>query len=496
MTVSRAGAEGADRVHGGGRSRAGTSVKPVRIVISYRRDDSAGHAGHLYADLRPKFDVFMDIDNIPPGSDFAEVIHDAIADCDVMIVLIGQSWLTATDRKGRRRIRKADDFVRLELEAALKSEIKVLPVLVEGAEMPSSEDLPTSVRALARRNALEISDRRWSVDVGELITVLEELAREKARRSAAPTRVEKPHSPAEPAGQPPVLALSQTAVAIDGIEPGDDVPPRRIDVSNRGGGTLDWTVETAADWLDVHTERDFFTIRMRPRPGVNRASVVVRDRASGMAETVTVRVTVTELPATPRPVAPTTPPSPAWPVAATTPSSPPARSGTSVPTSSRALTRPALIMVALAVPAALIVGLLLLFGGNGGGGGAASLVVAVPSTEVWTSTAVRVEAGHTVRITATGEVRPATERQGVANGPDGLPSLEGFPHTLSFPTNVLQGQKHAALIGRIGESGTPFFVGAQKSFTADRGGVLYLGINDTGVDNNAGEFRATITTET
>lgn len=170
-----------------GTSGDGIDIPPMRIVMSYRRGDTAGHAGHLHADLVQRFgqdQVFLDIENILPGSDFSEVIDDAIHGSDVLLALLGKDWLTATDRNGRRRLDKGEDFVRMELEAALNRGVRVIPVLVQGAEMPDAEDLPATIKAFAKKNAFEISDRRWRADVDELIRLLEQVAHAKAKQLA------------------------------------------------------------------------------------------------------------------------------------------------------------------------------------------------------------------------------------------------------------------------------------------------------------------------
>jgi hypothetical protein len=150
----------------------------ARIFISYRRDDSGGWAGRLYDRLSQHFgrdNVFMDIDTIEPGLDFVEVIEQAVGSCDALIALIGRQWLTITDTSGRRRLDNAEDFVRLEIAAALARNIRVIPALVQGARMPDSTDLPDVLRTLARRNAVEISERRFHDDVDHLITVLDKV---------------------------------------------------------------------------------------------------------------------------------------------------------------------------------------------------------------------------------------------------------------------------------------------------------------------------------
>ena len=140
------------------------------IFISYRRDDCQAQANGLNDGLCHRFpgaEVFIDVDSIPPGVDFEEHIQRSIEGCDVVLVLIGDNWLDR-DASGRRRIDDPDDFVRLEVAAALEREKTLIPVLVEDARMPRPADLPEGLTALARRNAIELSDRRWRADVDRL----------------------------------------------------------------------------------------------------------------------------------------------------------------------------------------------------------------------------------------------------------------------------------------------------------------------------------------
>ena len=142
-----------------------------RIFISYRRDDSRGYAGRLQGDLSRRYSdehVFRDVE-IPPGADFGEYITGLVNKCNVVLAIIGPGWLDARDREGERRIDKPDDWVRLEIEQALARDgVEVIPVLVDGARLPPREELPESLLALRRRNAFELSDRRWDYDVGQL----------------------------------------------------------------------------------------------------------------------------------------------------------------------------------------------------------------------------------------------------------------------------------------------------------------------------------------
>lgn len=148
------------------------------IFISYRREDTEGHAGRLFEGLRARFgddSVFMDVVAIEPGVDFRQVIDAKIAKCDVLLALIGRQWLSAGDGSGVRRIDDAQDFVRLEIAAALKRGIPVIPVLVQGARMPSAEQLPDDLSDLAFRNAVELTHARWESDLGVLAKALARL---------------------------------------------------------------------------------------------------------------------------------------------------------------------------------------------------------------------------------------------------------------------------------------------------------------------------------
>jgi TIR domain len=178
-------------VSGPSGTRAATGF---RIFLNYRREDASGHAGRLYDFLRHgggevagfgKEQIFMDIDTIAPGVDFRRVIEDAVGSCDVFIAVIGRRWLDATDASGRRRVDKGNDFVRLEIEAALAREIPVVPALVQGAEMPSAEELPETLDDFAHRNAVELSDARWAYDVSRLAAWLKTVEEEKAHREQA-----------------------------------------------------------------------------------------------------------------------------------------------------------------------------------------------------------------------------------------------------------------------------------------------------------------------
>ena len=101
------------------------------------------------------------------------MINNAVGSCDVLLALIGEEWLTISDEEGRRRLDDPDDYVRLEIEAALARNVRVIPILVDGAPMPRAEELPPSLAKLVRRQALELSPSRFDFDTGRLLKVLD-----------------------------------------------------------------------------------------------------------------------------------------------------------------------------------------------------------------------------------------------------------------------------------------------------------------------------------
>jgi hypothetical protein len=145
------------------------------VFICYRRDDTAGWAGRLQADLQAGLTgavVFRDIDAIPPGVKFDEYIADAVGTCDVLIAMIGPHWLDGADAQGARRLEDPNDLIRLEISTCLKRDIRVIPALVGGARLPAASELPDDIRELARRQAYELSDSRWTADSRRLIAAL------------------------------------------------------------------------------------------------------------------------------------------------------------------------------------------------------------------------------------------------------------------------------------------------------------------------------------
>ena len=164
------------------------------MFVSYRRDDSSGYAGRLYADLSQQLgedNVFIDIDSLVPGADFVDAIADTLAACDLVLVVIGRSWLSMTDAQGRRRLDNDNDFVCMEVDEALERSIGVIPVLVGGAVMPAPDELPEKLVRLARRHAMDLSDRRWPADVHELLIAIHKTKDQGALRQRDVDRIVK-----------------------------------------------------------------------------------------------------------------------------------------------------------------------------------------------------------------------------------------------------------------------------------------------------------------
>ncbi len=152
----------------------------IGIFVSYRREDSSGYAGRLFDSLHPHLGrdrIYMDVVTNEPGIDFVKTIEAALKACRVLIVLIGKKWVNLTDASGRRRLDDPDDFVRLEVAAAIKRGARIIPVLVEGATMPNASQLPPELKRLTRFQALEISDSRWDHDLGRLVEILKKIGK-------------------------------------------------------------------------------------------------------------------------------------------------------------------------------------------------------------------------------------------------------------------------------------------------------------------------------
>jgi hypothetical protein len=201
------------------------------IFISYRRDDTEGEAGRLYDDLVRYFDedsVFMDVAGINPGVDFRKAIDDNVANCGVLLAMIGPAWCSIKNADGTRRLDDPNDFVRLEIASALARDVAVIPVLVHDAKMPRPTDLPENLKNLAFRNSVEITHARWNSDVQLLTAALGRYVAPAAATDTAPVhatvavQLPPPSPPAQkdrssrPSSMPLIVGIVAAAVVALG----------------------------------------------------------------------------------------------------------------------------------------------------------------------------------------------------------------------------------------------------------------------------------------
>src|SRR5215831_10082603 len=207
----------------------------AKVFINYRREDTAPYAGRLYDHLTAHFgedQVFIDIDQIEPGEDFVEVINRKVGTCDIALVAIGPNWLRPIEASGKRRLDDEEDFVRMEIVAALQRKIRVIPVLVGGAQMPRKQDLPEALASLSRRNAIELSETRFHADVNRLIEAIE-------KSFAAPgKKAELTATPAAPMPEPAAVRqpeLKDLPKPSESTKPAERKEPKEIEADAASG---------------------------------------------------------------------------------------------------------------------------------------------------------------------------------------------------------------------------------------------------------------------
>ncbi|OOG78260.1 toll/interleukin-1 receptor domain-containing protein [Algoriphagus sp. A40] len=160
-----------------------------KIFISYRREDTSGESGRLKDKLEQVFgqaNIFYDVETLEAGLNFDQSIAKALNESKVLLAMIGPHWLKVEDNKGVKRLQKPEDWVRKEIAEALKRGLRVIPVLVNGAEMPDQEELPEELKELSLKHAQELTSSRWNYDVGELTKVLEKIITKKPEPKPEP----------------------------------------------------------------------------------------------------------------------------------------------------------------------------------------------------------------------------------------------------------------------------------------------------------------------
>ena len=242
------------------------------------------------------------------------------------------------------------------------------------------------------------------------------------------------------------LELSPASIDLRDVASGERLPLEEVFVHH---ASAEWEVRSEAPWLDVDRRERSFTIDFRPQPGVNRANVVVVDRATGDTATLRIRVEVGRH----RPGHP----------------------------------RRRIITISAAVLAVVLLVAIAVMAGDGDEGGvgddsqAVEVGAEIDAAAGWIDTGIFLEDGATIELDASGRIRHAAG--GTPVGPDGEQGSAGHG------ANIVADADHAALIGRFGNDGEPFFVGSSWSLTADdNGGKLWLAVNDSGLENNSGSF--------
>jgi hypothetical protein len=200
------------------------------IFLNYRRDQSEWPTGRLHDRLVEVFGrsrIFTDVDSIPPGQDFTKVLEAAVGSCRVLLAVIGKDWTDALDEGGRRRLENPHDWVRFEIESALRRPgVRVIPVLIDGAAMPRAEELPGELAQLSTRQGVKINASAFARDTDELIGWLRDIINPPV--AAPPRPPSQPHQPSQP---PPQLHRRPTMQPPPAAKPS---PPARPPIAVAG----------------------------------------------------------------------------------------------------------------------------------------------------------------------------------------------------------------------------------------------------------------------
>lgn len=214
------------------------------IFINYRREDTEGDAITLQNRLAKHFgktQLSIDVDNIAPGINIITAIEDTLASCKVMLVLIGQRWLNATDEQGHRPLDNPHDPLRIEIETAFNNKTHIIPVLLHDTPMPTNDALPESLAPLTRSDPIKISSNRQDDDLQHLISILEKIPglEPLIQHSSTTTQSAETHTPAVPRsnaikhslfGAGAILLLLVTLALFDSSEDNPNPAPAELAV--------------------------------------------------------------------------------------------------------------------------------------------------------------------------------------------------------------------------------------------------------------------------
>nr|AEQ20334.1 formylglycine-generating sulfatase-like enzyme [uncultured bacterium EC5] len=200
------------------------------VFISYRRLSALVHARAVYERLSRELgpgQVFIDLDDMEVGVDFVEQTNDQLRGCRVLLALIDPDWATAADPNGRRRLDRANDFVRIEIATALRRGIRVVPILIGDAEMPEADALPEDLKPLARRHALALDFRRFDAEIARLVAVIRRILANPAQDAKSAVEAAAGPAAAAPAAPPPAEAADEAPAARPGPAPAPAAEPPR-----------------------------------------------------------------------------------------------------------------------------------------------------------------------------------------------------------------------------------------------------------------------------
>ncbi len=249
------------------------------VFISYRREETAGQAGRLYDHLSSRFGddrVFMDVDSIAIGTDFTKAVVQAVSRCSILLALIGPHWSAITDTKGIRRIDYSHDFVRIEIETALQRDIRVVPVLVDGAALPPADDLPPSLRPLIRRQALELSHASFRSEVSRLIAAIDEVLDAKAGQSATGPETSLPASvPQEGKWKLELVETRWGSLSVRLLSAGE---AHYIVWNYPTLGTENITVDGQTAFKHIHSKQEYHLVGLSSIIGSNVTVIPLRGR--------------------------------------------------------------------------------------------------------------------------------------------------------------------------------------------------------------------------
>jgi len=217
------------------------------IFINYRRGEDQAAAGRLYDQLEATFTrerIFIDVDNIAPGRDFTEELATRVEQCDVFLAVIGRRWADVVDVDGSRRLDNPNDWVRVEIESAQRLGKHIIPVLVDGAEMPRPEKLPDALQRFARRNAARLTHERFRADVQALVVAIGRL------REAERARFELERRQTPRGAETPAISTRSAREAASPVAAGRRLAPMTIAalaalaVIAAGAGVLVWRLSS------------------------------------------------------------------------------------------------------------------------------------------------------------------------------------------------------------------------------------------------------------